>query len=126
MIEIKISQGAKPGHGGVLPAAKITHEIAATRNIAMGQDCISPPGHTAFDSPRGLCEYIAELRELSGGKPVGFKFCAGHPTEFLAICKAIIETGILPDFITVDGGEGGTGAAPMEFSNSVGRRSRAD
>ncbi len=120
MIEIKISQGAKPGHGGVLPAAKITAEIARTRKVPMGQDCISPPGHSAFDSPRGLCEFIAQLRELSGGKPVGFKLCIGHPTEFLAVCKAMLATGILPDFITVDGGEGGTGAAPMEFSDSLG------
>ncbi|MEM8678345.1 MAG: FMN-binding glutamate synthase family protein, partial [Planctomycetota bacterium] len=120
MIEIKISQGAKPGHGGVLPAAKITPEIAQTRKIPMGQDCISPPGHTAFHTPRGLCDFIAQLRELSGGKPIGFKLCIGHPSEFLAVCKAMVETEILPDFITVDGGEGGTGAAPMEFSDSVG------
>ena len=120
MIEIKISQGAKPGHGGVLPAAKITEEIAATRKIPMGQDCISPPGHSAFDSPRGLCEFIAQLRELSGGKPIGFKLCIGHPAEFLSVCKAMLETGIRPDFITVDGGEGGTGAAPIEFSDSLG------
>ena len=120
MIEIKISQGAKPGHGGVLPAAKITEEIAATRKIPMGKDCISPPGHTAFDSPRGLCEFIAQLRDLSAGKPVGFKLCVGHPEEFLSVCKAMLETGIRPDFITVDGGEGGTGAAPIEFSDSLG------
>lgn len=120
MIEIKISQGAKPGHGGVLPAAKITPEIARTRKIPMGRDCISPPGHTTFDSPRGLCEYVKQLRELSEGKPIGFKLCVGHRHEFLAICKAMLETGILPDFITVDGGEGGTGAAPNEFSDSIG------
>ena len=120
MIEIKISQGAKPGHGGVLPAAKVTEEIARTRKVPMGQDCISPPGHSAFDSPRGLCEFIARLRELCGGKPVGFKLCIGHPTEFLAVCKAMLATNILPDFITVDGAEGGTGAAPMEFSDSLG------
>jgi len=120
MIEIKLSQGAKPGHGGVLPAAKITAEIAATRKIPMGRDCVSPPGHSAFDSPKGLCEFVARLRELSGGKPVGFKLCIGHPTEFLSVCKAMMETGILPDFITVDGGEGGTGAAPIEFSDSLG------
>ena len=120
MIEIKISQGAKPGHGGVLPAAKITAEIASTRKVPMGQDCISPPGHSAYDSPRGLCEFIAQLRELSDGKPIGFKLCIGHPTEFLAVCKAMLETNILPDFITVDGAEGGTGAAPMEFSDSLG------
>lgn len=120
MIEIKISQGAKPGHGGVLPAAKITHEIAETRKIPMGQDCLSPPGHSAFSTPIELCHYIQELRELSGGKPVGFKLCIGMPHEFLAICKAMLKTGILPDFINVDGGEGGTGAAPPEFSNSMG------
>ncbi|MAB80595.1 MAG: FMN-binding glutamate synthase family protein [Planctomycetes bacterium] len=120
MIEVKISQGAKPGHGGVLPASKISHEIAATRKVPMGQDCISPPGHSAFNSPRGLCEYIAQLRDLSGGKPIGFKLCIGHPVEFLSTCKAMIETGILPDFITVDGAEGGTGAAPPEFSDSIG------
>ncbi|MCA9110846.1 MAG: cytochrome b N-terminal domain-containing protein [Planctomycetaceae bacterium] len=120
MIEIKISQGAKPGHGGVLPAAKITAEISRTRKVPMGIDCVSPPGHTAFDSPRRLCEYITQLRKLSGGKPVGFKLCIGHPTEFLAVCKAMLDAGILPDFIMVDGGEGGTGAAPMEFSDSLG------
>ena len=120
MIEIKISQGAKPGHGGVLPAAKITPEIAATRKVPMGKDCLSPPGHTAFTTPRQLCEWIAELRALCGGKPVGFKLCVGMPHEFLAICKAILETGIYPDFINVDGAEGGTGAAPLEFSNSMG------
>jgi len=120
MIEIKISQGAKPGHGGVLPAAKITPEIAATRKVPMGQDCLSPPGHSAFRTPRELCEWIQQLRELSGGKPIGFKLCLGMPHEFLAICKAMIETQILPDFINVDGGEGGTGAAPLEFSNNMG------
>ncbi|EDL59930.1 FMN-binding glutamate synthase family protein [Gimesia maris] len=120
MIEIKISQGAKPGHGGVLPAAKITPEIASTRKILMGQDCISPPGHNTFNTPIGLCEYIAQLRELSGGKPIGFKLCIGHPSEFLSVCKAMLQTGILPDFITVDGGEGGTGAAPLEFSDNMG------
>ncbi len=120
MIEIKISQGAKPGHGGVLPAAKITPEIAETRKVPMGEDCLSPPGHTAFTTPRELCTWIKQLRELCGGKPVGFKLCVGMPHEFLAICKAMLETGILPDFINIDGGEGGTGAAPPEFSNSVG------
>jgi glutamate synthase domain-containing protein 2 len=120
MIELKLSQGAKPGHGGVLPAAKVTAEIAATRRVPMGKDVISPPGHTAFDSPRGLCEFVGELRRLSGGKPTGFKICIGHRSEFLSVCKAMVETGILPDFITVDGAEGGTGAAPLEFSNSVG------
>lgn len=120
MIELKISQGAKPGHGGVLPAAKVTPEIAETRRVPMGKDVISPPGHSAFDSPRGLCEFIAELRKLSGGKPTGFKICIGQRSEFLGVCKAMLETGILPDFITVDGGEGGTGAAPLEFSNAMG------
>ncbi len=120
MIEIKISQGAKPGHGGVLPAAKITPEIAQTRKIPMGSDCLSPPGHRTFSTPRGLCEYVAQLRELSEGKPIGFKLCLGNRHEFLAICKAILETGIAPDFITVDGAEGGTGAAPNEFSDSIG------
>ncbi len=120
MIEIKISQGAKPAHGGVLPASKITPEIAAARKIPMGRDCISPPGHSAFTTPLGLCEFIAKLRSHSGGKPIGFKLCVGHRTEFLSICKAMLETNILPDFITVDGAEGGTGAAPLEFSDSLG------
>ncbi len=120
MIEIKLSQGAKPGHGGILPAAKVTEEISSIRGVEMGKDVISPPAHTAFSSPKGLLEYIVQLRELSGGKPVGFKLCIGHKTEFLAICKAMIETGITPDFITVDGAEGGTGAAPIELTNSVG------
>ena len=120
MIEIKLSQGAKPGHGGVLPAAKVDPEIAETRGVPQGEDCISPPGHSAFGTPRELCEYIARLRELSDGRPIGFKLCIGERREFLGICKAMLETGILPDFITVDGGEGGTGAAPLEFSDSMG------
>lgn len=120
MIELKISQGAKPGHGGVLPGAKVTPEIAATRKVPLGQDCISPPGHSAFSDPRGLCAFLKQLRDLSGGKPVGFKLCIGMPHEFLAICKAMLETGIRPDFINIDGGEGGTGAAPPEFSDSLG------
>jgi glutamate synthase domain-containing protein 2 len=120
MIEIKLSQGAKPGHGGILPAAKVTEEIAKIRDVPMGKDVISPPWHTAFDSPVGLMRFVAQLRELSGGKPVGFKLCVGKRREFFAICKAMMETGITPDFITVDGGEGGTGAAPLEFSNSIG------
>ena len=120
MIEIKLSQGAKPGHGGILPGAKVTQEIADVRHVPVGQDCISPPGHTAFDSPTGLLEFVTKLRELSGGKPVGFKLCIGNPSEFFAICKAVHETGLLPDFITVDGGEGGTGAAPIEFSDHLG------
>jgi len=120
MIEIKISQGAKPGHGGILPAAKVTEEIAIIRDVPMGKDVISPPNHSAFDSPLALMEFIARLRELSGGKPIGFKLCLGKKAEFLSICKAMLESGITPDFITVDGGEGGTGAAPIEFTNSVG------
>lgn len=120
MIEVKLSQGAKPGHGGILPAAKLTPEIAAIRGVPMGRDILSPPAHSAFESPEGLCHFLGELRELSGGKPVGFKLCVGKKVEFIAICKAILKTGIAPDFITVDGGEGGTGAAPVEYSNSVG------
>ena len=120
MIELKLSQGAKPGHGGILPAAKLTPEIAKMRRVPMGRDVLSPPGHSAFVSPIGLLEFIAQMRELSGGKPVGFKLCVGKRREFLAVCKAMVQTGITPDFITVDGGEGGTGAAPLEFSNHVG------
>ncbi len=120
MIEIKLSQGAKPGHGGVLPAAKISAEIAQTRGIPMGEDCISPARHSAFDSPEGLLRFVQQLRELSGGKPVGFKLAIGHPWEWFGIGKAMISTGIRPDFIVVDGAEGGTGAAPMEFSDHVG------
>ncbi|MEZ4271119.1 MAG: FMN-binding glutamate synthase family protein [Myxococcota bacterium] len=120
MIEIKPSQGAKPGHGGILPGRKVTAEIAAIRGVEMGKDVISPPAHSAFSTPIGLLEFIASLRDLSGGKPVGFKLCLGSGAEFFAICKAMLQTGILPDYITVDGGEGGTGAAPPEFSNSIG------
>jgi glutamate synthase domain-containing protein 2 len=120
MIEIKLSQGAKPGHGGILPAVKLTREIADIRHVPMGHDVISPPGHSAFSSPIELIEFIAKLRQLSNGKPIGFKLCIGKPTQFLAICKAMLETGITPDFITVDGAEGGTGAAPIEMTNSVG------
>jgi len=120
MIELKLSQGAKPGHGGVLPAAKISPEIAAARGIPMGHDCISPAAHSTFDTPLTLIHFIARLRELSAGKPVGFKLCVGHPWEFMAIVKAMLETGIAPDFIVVDGKEGGTGAAPIEFSNHIG------
>ena len=120
MIEIKISQGAKPGHGGVLPGAKVTPEIAAARGVPVGVDCISPARHSAFSNPLELVQFVARLRELSGGKPTGFKFCLGHPWEFFAICKAIVETGLHPDFIVVDGAEGGTGAAPVEFTDHVG------
>lgn len=120
MIELKLSQGAKPGHGGILPAAKLTPEIATIRHVPLGFDVISPPGHSAFSTPIELLEFIAQLRELSGGKPVGFKLCVGKRREFLAVCKAMVKTGITPDFIAVDGGEGGTGAAPLEFSNHIG------
>lgn len=120
LIEIKISQGAKPGHGGILPAAKITPEIAKIRGVPLGEDVVSPPAHTAFSTPIGLLEFVVRLRELSGGKPVGFKLCVGKRREFLTVCKAMIETGMHPDYIAVDGGEGGTGAAPVEFSNSLG------
>ncbi len=123
MIEIKISQRAKPGHGGILPKEKITPEIAAVRDVPMDRDVISPPSHSAFSTPVGLLQFVKQLRELSGGKPVGFKLCVGIHREFLAICKAMIKTGIKPDFITVDGGEGGTGAAPIEFSNHIGEPS---
>ena len=120
MIEIKLSQGAKPGHGGVLPGAKVTAEIAAIRGVTQGEDCISPPGHSAFRTPLELMAFIKQLRELSGGKPTGFKLCIGQPVEFLAICKAMLETGITPDFIVIDGKEGGTGAAPLEFMDHIG------
>jgi glutamate synthase domain-containing protein 2 len=120
MIELKLSQGAKPGHGGILPAAKNTPEIAAIRKVQPGVAVDSPPFHRAFDTPEGLLRLLAQMRELSGGRPVGFKLCIGNKHEFVAICKAMIQTGIFPDFITVDGGEGGTGAAPVEFSNFVG------
>ncbi|WP_300380118.1 FMN-binding glutamate synthase family protein [Henriciella sp.] len=120
MIEIKLSQGAKPGHGGVLPGAKVTAEIAAARGIEIGQTCISPPAHSAFSTPLEMMEFVARLRELSGGKPVGLKFCVGNRWEVLAMCKAALETGIAPDFMVVDGAEGGTGAAPVEFLDHVG------
>ncbi len=120
MIEIKLSQGAKPGHGGVLPAAKVTPEIAEARDVPLGRDVISPAGHAAFSTPLELIAFIARLRELSGGKPVGFKLCLGHPWEFMSIVKAMLKTGDGPDFIVVDGAEGGTGAAPIEFADHVG------
>ena len=120
MVELKISQGAKPGHGGVLPAAKVSEEISKIRGVAMGEDCISPATHRAFSTPLEMMAFIAEMRRLSGGKPAGFKLCIGHPWEFLAICKAMLETGIYPDFIVVDGNEGGTGAAPLEFMDHLG------
>ncbi|PWT90920.1 MAG: FMN-binding glutamate synthase family protein [Proteobacteria bacterium] len=120
MIEIKLSQGAKPGHGGVLPAPKVTPEIAEARGVPLGVDCISPARHSAFGTPIEMMHFIARLRELSAGKPVGFKLCIGHPWEFMAICKAMLETTILPDFVVVDGSEGGTGAAPLEFVDHIG------
>jgi len=120
MIEIKLSQGAKPGHGGVLPAPKVTREIADTRGVPLGVDCVSPARHSAFSTPLELMAFIVELRRLSEGKPVGFKLCIGHPWEFMAIVKAMLQTGVTPDFIVVDGAEGGTGAAPTEFSDHIG------
>jgi glutamate synthase domain-containing protein 2 len=124
MVEQQLSQGAKPGHGGVLPAPKVSHEISLTRGVPMGQDCISPSRHSAFSTPVEMMRFIAEMRRLSGGKPAGFKLCLGHEWEFLAICKAMLETGIYPDFIVVDGKEGGTGAAPMEFLDHIGKPMR--
>ena len=120
MVELKVSQGAKPGHGGVLPAAKVSEEISKIRGVAMGEDCISPAYHRAFSTPIEMMAFIGEMRRLSGGKPAGFKLCIGHPWEFLAICKAMLQTGIYPDFIVVDGNEGGTGAAPLEFMDHLG------
>jgi glutamate synthase domain-containing protein 2 len=120
MIEIKLSQGAKPGHGGVLPGPKVTAEIAAARGVPAGVDCISPARHSAFSTPVEMMQFIERLRGLSGGKPVGFKLCIGHPWEWFALAKAMLETNLLPDFIVVDGGEGGTGAAPLEFTDHVG------
>jgi glutamate synthase domain-containing protein 2 len=120
MIEIKLSQGAKPGHGGVLPGSKVTAEIAEARGVQIGEDCVSPASHPAFSTPLGLIDFISELRRLSDGKPIGFKLCIGEKSEFMAICKAMIERGVTPDFIVVDGTEGGTGAAPLEFTDHIG------
>lgn len=120
MVELKLSQGAKPGQGGMLPGAKVTAEIAAARGVEIGSDCISPARHSAFSTPIEMLEFIAQMRELSGGKPAGFKMCVGHPWELMALAKAMLQTGITPDFIVVDGSEGGTGAAPMEFSDHIG------
>ncbi|MBS0447658.1 MAG: FMN-binding glutamate synthase family protein [Proteobacteria bacterium] len=120
MIELKLSQGAKPGHGGVLPGPKVTPEIAEARGVAIGVDCVSPASHSAFSTPLEMMRFIERLRTLSGGKPTGFKLCIGHPWEWFAIAKAMQETGITPDFIVVDGAEGGTGAAPLEFTDHVG------
>ncbi len=120
MIELKLSQGAKPGHGGVLPGPKVTAEIAQARGVPEGQSCISPARHGAFNTPLDMLQFIERLRTLSGGKPIGFKLCIGHPWEWFALCKAMLESGLLPDFIVVDGAEGGTGAAPLEFTDHVG------
>jgi len=120
MIELKLSQGAKPGHGGILPASKNTPEIAKIRSVPVGTDVLSPPYHKAFSTPIGLMHLIAKMQNLSNGKPIGFKLCVGKKSEFIGICKAMIELEIYPDFISVDGGEGGTGAAPLEFSDAVG------
>lgn len=120
MIELKLSQGAKPGHGGVLPAEKNNQEIARIRQVEPHRAVLSPPGHQEFSDPLGLLGFIKDLRDLSGGKPVGFKLCIGKKAEFTAICEAMQSTGIRPDFITVDGAEGGTGAAPLEYTDSVG------
>lgn len=120
MIEVKLSQGAKPGHGGILPGEKVTQEIAEARGVQVGEDCVSPASHSAFSNPVELLEFLEQLRELSGGKPVGFKLAIGHPWEWFAIVKAMLATGKKPDFIVVDGGEGGTGAAPLEFINRLG------
>lgn len=120
MIEIKFSQGAKPGHGGILPKEKVTQEIADIRLVHMGADIVSPPAHSAFTTPVEFVHFAQKLRTLSGGKPVGMKICIGNKSEFLSICKAMVQEGIYLDFVTIDGGEGGTGAAPLEFSNSVG------
>jgi glutamate synthase domain-containing protein 2 len=120
MVEIKLSQGAKPGHGGVLPGAKVSAEIAEARGVEQGKDCVSPAAHSTFSNPIQLLEWAAKLRELSGGKPVGAKFCVGQPHEVFALAKAMLETGIRLDFVTVDGAEGGTGAAPVELSNRMG------
>ena len=119
-ITLKLSQGAKPGLGGVLPAAKVTAEIAEAREVPLGRDCISPASHPAFGTPRELMGFVAELRRLSGGKPIGYKFCVGSRTDVLAMCKAMLETGVAPDYIIVDGSEGGTGAAPLEYEDHVG------
>ena len=120
MVEIKLSQGAKPGHGGILPGSKVTVEIAEARGVNVGEACISPASHSAFSTPLELMYFIKDLRDLSGGKPVGFKLCIGHPWEWFGIVKAMLETNIYPDFIVVDGSEGGTGASPVEFTNHVG------
>ena len=121
MVELKLSQGAKPGHGGVLPGAKVSREIALTRGVPEGVDCVSPSAHSAFSTPLELLTFVADMRRLSGGKPAGIKLCVGHSWQFLALVKAMLETGITPDFIVVDGKEGGTGAAPSEFTDHIGQ-----
>jgi glutamate synthase domain-containing protein 2 len=120
MVEIKLSQGAKPGHGGLLPGAKVTREIAETRDVPEGVDCLSPARHSAFSTPRELIEFAARLRELAGGKPVGIKLCVGYPHELFAVMKAMLASGVHLDFVVIDGAEGGTGAAPKELSDSIG------
>ena len=120
MVEIKLSQGAKPGHGGVLPGAKVTEEIAEARGVGVGEDCVSPSSHSSFSTPMELMQFVQQLRDLSGGKPVGMKLCIGHPWEWFGIVKAMLESKIYPDFVVVDGAEGGTGAAPLEFSDHIG------
>lgn len=120
LVEVKLSQGAKPGHGGMLPASKISPEIAEARGIPMGEDCVSPSAHPEFSTPIEMMQFIGMLRENANGKPVGFKLCIGHRREFMCIIRAMLETGILPDFIVIDGKEGGTGAAPLEFANHMG------
>ena len=120
MIEIKLSQGAKPGHGGILPGSKVTAEIAAARGVKVGESCISPSSHSEFSTPLEMMHFIKRLRDLCGGKPIGFKLCIGHPWEWFGLVKAMLETNIHPDFIVVDGSEGGTGASPVEFTNHVG------
>ena len=120
MIEVKVSQGAKPGKGGLLPASKVSAEIAEARGVPIGQDVVSPPAHETFETPIEMLEWMQKLRTMTGGKPVGFKMCVGRKSEFYSVCKAMLKTGLYPDFITVDGSEGGTGAAPLEFANSVG------
>ncbi len=120
MIEIKLSQGAKPSHGGLLPGVKVTPEIALIRLVEVGKTVESPPNHPEFSTPLGLLEFVQRLRDLSGGKPTGFKLCIGKKSEFMSIVKAMLVSGIMPDFITIDGAEGGTGAAPVEFSNRLG------
>ena len=120
LIELKLSQGAKPGHGGVLPGPKVSAEIAAARGVPVGVDCVSPAAHSAFGTPLELLHFVERLRALAGGKPTGIKLCVGHPWEWFALCKAMLATGIVPDFVVVDGAEGGTGAAPLEFTDHVG------